>query len=52
LSFEALETWQSTQTFFEYPVRWRCEIPQAGIELDVRAAFDDQGFVEIAGHGW
>jgi geranylgeranyl pyrophosphate synthase/predicted secreted hydrolase len=47
LSFEALETWQSTQTFFEYPVRWRCEIPQAGIELDVRAAFDDQEFITL-----
>jgi geranylgeranyl pyrophosphate synthase/predicted secreted hydrolase len=47
LSFETLETWQSTQTFFEYPVRWRCEIPQAGIELDVRASFDDQEFITL-----
>jgi geranylgeranyl pyrophosphate synthase len=47
IRFEALETWQSTQTFFEYPVRWRCEIPQAGIELDVRAAFDDQEFITL-----
>lgn len=47
IEFEALETWQSTQTFFEYPVRWRCHIPQAGIELDVRAAFDDQEFITL-----
>lgn len=47
LSFEALESWQSTQTFFEYPVRWRCEIPQAGIELDVRASFHDQEFITL-----
>jgi geranylgeranyl pyrophosphate synthase/predicted secreted hydrolase len=47
LSFESLESWQSTQTFFEYPVRWRCEIPQAGIELDVAAAFEDQEFITL-----
>lgn len=47
LKFEALESWQSTQTFFEYPVKWRCEIPQAGIELDVRAAFHDQEFITL-----
>jgi geranylgeranyl pyrophosphate synthase/predicted secreted hydrolase len=47
LKFDTLETWQSTQTFFEYPVRWRCEIPQAGIDLDVRASFDDQEFITL-----
>ncbi|MBM4362912.1 MAG: polyprenyl synthetase family protein [Deltaproteobacteria bacterium] len=45
--FDATETWQSTQTFYEYPVRFRCEIPQAGIELDVSAAFDDQEFITL-----
>jgi len=47
LSFEPLEHWQSSQTFFDYPVRWRCEIPQAGIELDVRAVIEDQEFVTL-----
>jgi geranylgeranyl pyrophosphate synthase/predicted secreted hydrolase len=47
LRFEPLETWQSTQTFFDYPVRWRCEVPGAGIELDVRAAFEDQEFITL-----
>ncbi len=47
LSFEPLEHWQSTQTFFDYPVRWRCEIPQAGIELDVRATLEDQEFITL-----
>ena len=47
LTFEAVQTWQSTQTFFEYPVRWRCRIPSAGIELEVKAAFEDQEFITL-----
>jgi geranylgeranyl pyrophosphate synthase len=39
---EPLEWWQSSQTFVEYPIRWRLTIPGAGINLDVRAAFEDQ----------
>jgi geranylgeranyl pyrophosphate synthase/predicted secreted hydrolase len=41
-SFEPLEWWQSSQTFVEYPIRWRLQIPGAGIDLDVTAAFKDQ----------
>ena len=40
--FEPLEWWQSSQTFVEYPVRWRLQIPGAGLDLDVRATFKDQ----------
>lgn len=47
LRFEAVETWQSSRTFFDYPVRWRCEIPGAGIEFDVRAIFEDQEFLTL-----
>ena len=41
-TFEPLEWWQSSQTFVEYPIRWKLKIPGAGIELDVKAAFKDQ----------
>ena len=40
--FEPLEWWQSSQTFVEYPIRWRLQIPDAGLDLDVRASFKDQ----------
>jgi len=46
-TFEPVEFWQSTQTFFEYPVRYRLRIPAANIELDVRAAFHDQEFITL-----
>ena len=45
--FEATETWQSSRTFLEYPCRWRAEVPQAGIELEVRACFEDQEFMTL-----
>jgi geranylgeranyl pyrophosphate synthase/predicted secreted hydrolase len=47
MSLEPTEFWQSTQTFFEYPVGWHVSIPSAGIELDVRAAFHDQEFITL-----
>ncbi len=47
ITFEAIEWWQSTQTFFEYPVRWRVHIPSAGLELDVKASFPDQEFITL-----
>ncbi len=46
-TFEALEMWQSTQTFFQYPVKWRLKIPSAGVDVEVRAAFDDQEFITL-----
>ena len=47
LKFEAQDIWQSSQTFYDYPVRWRCEVPAAGIDLDVRAVFDDQEVITL-----
>jgi geranylgeranyl pyrophosphate synthase/predicted secreted hydrolase len=45
--FEAKRIWRSTQTFFEYPVEWHVSVPSAGIELDVKAVFDDQEFITL-----
>jgi geranylgeranyl pyrophosphate synthase/predicted secreted hydrolase len=47
LTFESLEFWQSTQTFTEYPVRWRCRVPSAGLDLEVVAIFEDQEFITL-----
>jgi geranylgeranyl pyrophosphate synthase/predicted secreted hydrolase len=47
LSFEGIEHWQSSQTFTDYPVRWRCRVPSAGLDLEVVAAFEDQEFITL-----
>ncbi len=44
---EALEIWQSTQTFFDYPIRWRVKVPGAGLDVEVKAAFEDQEFITL-----
>ena len=47
MKLEALEIWQSTQTFFEYPVKWRLRIPSADVYLEIEAAFEDQEFITL-----
>jgi geranylgeranyl pyrophosphate synthase/predicted secreted hydrolase len=42
-----LAHWQSTLTFVEYPIRWRLQIPTAGLDVEVRAAFADQEVVTL-----
>jgi geranylgeranyl pyrophosphate synthase len=44
---EPLASWQSAQTFAEYPVHWRLQVPAAQLELDVRASLDDQEIVSV-----
>lgn len=46
-TFEATRIWRSTQTFFEYPVEWRVRVPEAEIDLEVKAAFEDQEFITL-----
>jgi len=47
LSFEALDWWRSTRTFYDYPVRWRLRVPEAALDLTVTAAFPDQEFITV-----
>jgi geranylgeranyl pyrophosphate synthase/predicted secreted hydrolase len=46
-SFEPLDFWTSTRTFIDYPSGWNLEIPEIGLSLKVRAAFDEQEFITI-----
>lgn len=46
-SVEALESWQSSLTFFTYPVAWRFQVPEAELDLQVRAAYPDQEFITL-----
>jgi geranylgeranyl pyrophosphate synthase/predicted secreted hydrolase len=47
IALEAHEFWQSTQTFFHYPIGWKLRIPSAELELEIRAAFSDQEFITL-----
>jgi geranylgeranyl pyrophosphate synthase/predicted secreted hydrolase len=46
-TFEPLECWTSARTFIEYPTSWRLEIPEVGLSLEVKAAFEKQEFITI-----
>ena len=39
--------WTSVRTFNTYPTAWRVSLPSAGLELELRAAFEDQEFVTL-----
>lgn len=47
MKLTATEQWQSTQTFFEYPIRWTLEIPSADVRLEIEANFEDQEFITL-----
>ncbi len=47
MTLEATASWSSTRTFQEYPTQWRLHVPAAGIDLTLKAAFDDQEFVTL-----
>ena len=45
MSLDAVEGWRSTRTFYDYPTKWRLQIPEARLDLTVEAAFADQEFI-------
>ena len=47
ISLEAQNLWRSTRTFQEYPTQWRLQVPEAGLDVHVAGAFDDQEFVTL-----
>jgi geranylgeranyl pyrophosphate synthase/predicted secreted hydrolase len=42
-----LQTWQSPRSFVEYPTRFRLEVEQANLELEIAAVFDDQEVLTV-----
>lgn len=46
-AFETLDSWTSTRTFNEYPTRYLLSVPEAGISLDISAAFPAQEMITI-----
>lgn len=47
LTLEGLNSWTSVRTFSTYPTRWRLCIPSMGVDLTLKAAFDDQEFMTL-----
>ncbi len=46
-NFEPLNTWTSTRTFYDYPTKWKLEIPEADIHLNVEGYIDRQEFLTL-----
>ncbi len=47
MKLDAIEIWQSTQTFFDYPIKWTLRIPGADCRLQIEANFEDQEFITL-----
>jgi geranylgeranyl pyrophosphate synthase/predicted secreted hydrolase len=45
--FEPLATWQSPRSFVEYSTRFRLVVPEAGLDLELEAAFEDQEVLTV-----
>lgn len=45
MAFRPARSWRSTRTFNDYPVSWTLAVPEAGLELAIEAAFEDQEFI-------
>lgn len=44
------DTWRSTRTFQEYPMRYRLESAQTKLALDIKAVVQDQEFITTISH--
>jgi len=45
MKFEPMRWWRSYRTFSDYPTYWKLEVPEAEINLNIKACFDDQEFI-------
>ena len=45
MTFAPERPWRSTRTFYDYPLRWRLQVPAADIDLQLDASFADQEFI-------
>jgi geranylgeranyl pyrophosphate synthase/predicted secreted hydrolase len=46
-TFEALDSWTSTRTFNEYPTRYRLEVDEAALSLDIVASQPEQELITV-----
>ena len=46
-NLQPLDNWTSMRTFNDYPVKWKLEIPQAKIALNVTTPFEQQEFMTV-----
>lgn len=47
IEFRQTRLWRSVRTFSIYPTAYRVLVPSAGIDLEVKAAFEDQEFITL-----
>lgn len=47
MALKPLDEWRSTRTFNGYPTKWSLKVPDAGIDLVIEAAFEDQEFITL-----
>ena len=45
--FEGSQTWRSTRTFQEFPTSWHVSVPEAELDLQLNASFDDQELITL-----
>ncbi len=46
-NLQPLDTWTSMRTFNDYPIKWKLEVPEAKISLDVTTPFEQQEFMTV-----
>jgi geranylgeranyl pyrophosphate synthase/predicted secreted hydrolase len=46
-AWDGAAPWTSVRTFNSYPTHWRLRVPSAGVDLELRASFDDQEFMTL-----
>jgi len=46
-NLQPLDKWTSMRTFNDYPIKWKLEIPEAKIALDVTTPFEQQEFMTV-----
>ena len=47
VSFEPVKRWRSKRSFNTYVTEWRMRVPEADIDLNFKATFEDQEFVTV-----
>lgn len=46
-NLQPLDTWTSMRTFNDYPIKWKLEVPEAKISLNVTTNFEQQEFMTV-----